>query len=135
MQASSTRHGRSGHRPPPPLRRPPPVVGAGEGRPDAPPPREPATGEGEPQVRRHGRVPAGRRRRFPDGNGVVGHQIANGDVQEVEGNKGSLSTILIEGWLGVALAVVRGPTAASTAETEQGSAIPQPKGQRGSEGE
>ena len=42
--------------------------------------------------------------------------------------------MLIEGWLGVELAVVRGPATTSTAETEQSFAIPQLKGQRGSRG-
>ena len=44
------------------------------------------------------------------------------------------STVLIEGWFGVVLAVVRGPTVTSTAETGQSLAIPQQKGHRGSRG-
>ena len=50
--------------------------------------------------------------------------FSNEDVWEVEGDEGNSSTVLIKGWLGEELAVVRGPATTSTAETEQGFAIP-----------
>ena len=86
--------GAAGHesqQPPPPLWCPPPVAGAGEGRPDAPPPGKPATGEGEPPgvppwMRARGSPPAvpgrkrchgppNRERRCPGGRGKQGELV------------------------------------------------------------
>ena len=65
-----------------------------------------------------------RRRRFPDGDEASGHHFASRLVWEGEETKGNYSTGLIGGRLGMELAVVREPTATSSAETEQSSAIP-----------
>ena len=59
---------------------------------------------------------------------ATAHHFSKCHVWEIGEIKGSTSTVLIEGWPGVELAVVHGPTATSPAETRQGSAIPQLKG-------
>ena len=76
-----------------------------------------------PRLRARGSPPA-----VGDGAEATAHQSANGQVQEGEETKGNHSTGLIGGWLGVELAVVRGPATTSTAETEQSFTIPQLKG-------
>ena len=54
---------------------------------------------------------------------------------KVEGTKRNIPASLIEEWLGLGLATVGGPTATTSAYSEQGSAIPHLKEQRGSSGE
>ena len=78
--------------------------------------------------------PWGCRRRGGDDAKATEHQLANHYVKEVEGIKRNSSTGLIEGWLGMELALVRGPSATPTAEMEQSSAIPQLKRGEGSRG-
>ena len=63
---------------------------------------------------------------------ATGHHLPNEVAWGIEGITGNSSTDLIAEWLGLGLVVVGGPTAASTAETEQGSAILRLKEQRGS---
>ena len=68
----------------------------------------PWTGGGSgapPRLHARGSPPA-----VGDGAEATAHQNANHFVSGVEGIEGSSSTTLIEGWLGVALAMVRGPT-------------------------
>ena len=74
------------------------------------------------------------RRRVEDGDQAMEQQTLNGFDHEVEGIKRNISASLINEWLGLGLARVDGPTATTSAESEQGSTILQLKGRGGSRG-
>ena len=82
--------------------------------------------------RHHGARPASSPSVVEDRGEATGHHLPNEVAWGIEGITGNSSTDLIAEWLGLGLVVVGGPTAASTAETEHGSAILRLKERKGS---